>query len=134
MRKTRRTAGLAAAMFLTLASAASAASPIKGALYTGTLNAGVAKPITLKVSATGTTASLTWYCGVERQKQHIVAGRATVRITAGAFRYAQYPGQKLGWAASGRWATTTSATIHLQPYTAACLDQRGGTTTLHRAP
>ncbi len=125
-----RIVALAAAISLTLVSAANAASPRRGGLYAGVLHAGVAKPITLKVSPTGTTAILTWYCGPERQQQHVTAGHALVHIRAGAFRYAQYPGQRLGFSTSGRFTTITRALVHLQPYTSACLDQRGGTTVL----
>ncbi len=126
-------AAIAAAVSLLLASAAIAAAPQPGGLYTGVLHAGGAKQITLKVSGSGKKATLVWYCDTG-QRDHRSAGRAKVHIHAGKFHYEQYPGQRLGYSFHGRFLKGKRVRVHLQPYTSACTDEQGGTTVLTLSP
>jgi hypothetical protein len=117
------------ALSTALAAGALAATPKKGALYEGTLyasgTAALTKQVRIKVTPTGKTARVTWFCG---------AGRAQSTLTFaikpdGTFKAFSNTGSLTVWSFVGRFvsATRARAVLHLN----AICDGKGGTLNLN---
>ena len=117
------------ALSTALAAGALAATPKKGGLYEGTLyasgTAAITKQVRIKVTPTGKTARVTWFCG---------AGRAQSTLTFaikpdGTFKAFSNTGSLTVWSFVGRFvsATRARAVLHLN----AICDGKGGTLNLN---
>ncbi len=112
---------------LALPMVASAAVPKKGLLLKGVLHNGsltaLAKPVDLKVAATGKSARFTWWCGAQRAITHRNAITVTVKPD-GTFAGTSNVGSLTVWTVKGRFLTATSARASLR-IIATC-DAKGG--------
>lgn len=113
---------------MALAGAALAAAPMKGGLYSGTLTGrGLEKKITMKVSASGKSASATLYCAGSRYA-HINSFRVK---KGGTFDASKRTGSIVVFRLRGRFVSGKSAAVGLIPH-AAC-DGLGGSFRLYLA-
>lgn len=125
----RRTAPVALVVSLVMGSVALAASPQKGATYVGTRGGGttsVVKKVSLKVAASGKSATALLYCGVGRQP----SGAPRFAIAKGHFRAVRKTGSVTLWTLTGHFVSKTQAEATLNVVTTC--DGKGGKITLKR--
>lgn len=112
-----------------LGSAAFAASPQTGATYVGTRGGGTSsliKKVSLKVAASGTTATALLYCGTSRQP----SSAPKFTITKGRFSAVRKTGAITLWTLRGRFVSKTTAVATLN--VVSTCDGKGGDITLKR--